>query len=132
MQPRKAVIVNQARLAGELIKRVIERDSIFQIAREIEDLKGLSSAVVDTRVDWVFVILTSQDEIPESLKAELFLTHPTLRLIALWVDDSRIRMERLVREQKDLTGFTLEELIILLQNEAREQAKALSGDITGE
>lgn len=131
MQPRQAVIVNEARLAGEFVKRVIERTSVFRITQEIEDLKELPSIFIDLKVDWVFVILTSEHEIPEMLKIELFHKCPTLRLIGLWVDSNRIRMERLVREQKDLTSLTLEELIKLLLDELQEQPQSTNGDAVG-
>jgi hypothetical protein len=101
----------------ELVKRVIEKRMGFEVIRELVDVQELPSAIMDTDAEWVFVILPSNQEIPESLKIELFLKHPTLRIVGLWKDGSHVKMDWLVHEQKNLTGLTLDELTRLLRQE---------------
>lgn len=124
MQPQRAVLVNRSRLMRELVKRMIERTSGFEVIREIGDIRELTSAI-DANVEWAFVILMPGREIPESLKVELFLKHPALRLVGLWVDGSHARLEWLARQHVDLTGLTLDDLNRLLLDELQKTRLAL-------
>jgi hypothetical protein len=117
MQSRRAILVDGSRLTRELVKRVIERNAGFEVVKELGDVREIPAAVTETNVEWVFVTLASNQEIPEHLKAELFLRHPTLRIVGLWVDGGHVNVEWLGRQHKDLTGLTFDELTHLLRDE---------------
>lgn len=119
MQSQRAILVNGSRLLRELVKRVIENHAGFEITRELADVQELPLAITETDAKWVFVILSLAEEIPEHLKVELFLEHPTLKIVGLWMDDGHVRIEWLTREQKDLTGITLDVLTGLLREELK-------------
>jgi len=117
MESQRAILVNGSCLMRELVKRVIEKNTEFEVIRELADVQELPSAIMETNAEWAFVILSPNQEIPENLKVELFLKHPTLRIIGLWIDDNHVKVEWLAREQKDLTGMTLDELTGFLRQE---------------
>jgi len=121
MQPQRAILVNGSRLVRDLIKHVIEKELGIEVIREIENLQELDSAIPAVNADWVFVILTSDQKIPESSKVEIFLKHPTMLLIGLWEDGSQVRMEWLAREYRDFTDLTLDGLTSLLLDELRRR-----------
>ena len=117
MQSQRAILVNDSRLLRELVKRAIEKNVGFEITRELVDIQELPSVVTETKAEWVFVILSSAEEIPEHLKVELFLKHPTLKIAGFWMDEGRVRVDWLTRVQKELTGITVDELIGFLREE---------------
>jgi len=117
MQPQRAILVNGSRLVRDLVKHVIEKELDIEVIREIENLQELDSAIPAVNADWVFVILTSDQKIPESSKIELFLKYPTMLLIGLWEDGSHVRMEWLAHEYRDFTDLTLDGLTSLLLDE---------------
>jgi len=129
-QPRRAILVDGSRLIRDIIKRVIEKSAGFEVVRELSGMQELPAAIIDTNVEWVFTIVTSNHEIPEILKNELFFKHPTLRIVGLWVDGSHVKVEWLGRQHRDLTGLTLNEITHLLREELQELKE--EGDETNE
>lgn len=117
MQSQRAILVVSSRLLRELVKRAIEKNTGLEVIRDLADIHELSSAVMETNAQWAFVILSSNQEIPENLKIDLFSKHPELRIVGLWISDSHVKIEWLAREQKDITGMTLDELTRLLREE---------------
>ena len=120
METRRAILVDGSRLMRELVRRIIEKSAGFEVVRELSNVQELPAAITDTNVEWVFTIVTSNHEIPEILKNELFFKHPTLRIVGLWVDGSHVKVEWLGRQHKDLTGLTLNEITHLLREELQE------------
>jgi len=101
----------------EIIKRVIEQRAGFAVVRELGDVQELPPVVMETGVEWIFSTIAPGQEIPEDLKNELFLHHPTLHIVGLWMDGGHLEVEWLGRQHKELTGFTLDELTDLLRQE---------------
>jgi len=130
MQSQRAILVNGSRLLRELVKRVIEINAGFEITRELADVQELPSAILETKAEWVFVILSLAEEIPEPLKVELFLEYPALKIVGLWMDDGHVRIDWLTRDQKDLTWITVDELTGLLREELNniQAAKDIAKD----
>lgn len=117
MLSQPVILVNGSRLLRELVKRVIEKDTGFEVIAELGNALELPSAIMKTNAEWVFLILLPGQEIPEKLKVSLLLKHQTLRIVGLWVDSGRVRIDWMGHEQKEFTEVTLSEFTRLLRQE---------------
>jgi hypothetical protein len=127
MPSQQVILVNSSRLLRELVRRVIERGAGFEVITELGDILELPSAVMKTDAEWVFLILSPNQEIPESLKVSLFLKCPTMRIVGLWVDSGRVSINGLGYEQKDFTEVTLSAFMRLLRQELHALQNAYDG-----
>ncbi len=127
MQSQQVILVNGSRLLRELVKRVIERDAGFEVITELGDILELSSVIMKTDAKWMFLILSPNQEIPESLKVSIFLKYPTMRIVGLWVDSGRVHIDGLDYEQKDFTEVTLSAFTRLLRQELHALQNAYDG-----
>jgi len=98
----------------ELLKRAIEKFIGFEVTKEVDNMGDALPAIADTSAEWLFIALLPGEDMPESFKTQLFSKYPALRIICLWIDGSRVKMEWLGRKEKSLTQPTLDELETLL------------------
>ena len=114
MQTSRAILVAGPRLMRELLKHAIEKFIGFEVTREVDNMGDALLAIAETSAEWLFVALSPGEDMPENFKTQLFSQYPALRIICLWIDGSRVKMEWLGRKEKNLTKPTLDEFETLL------------------
>jgi len=117
MPAERAVLVNGSRLMRDLLKRVIEKFTDIEVARELSNLDLLASVITATDANWLFIVLIPGDALPKELIEKLLLDHPKLRIVSFWTDGSHVKTEWLDHEERDFVGITLAELTTFLQKE---------------
>lgn len=117
MDSRHAILVNGSRLVRELIKRVIEKNAVFEVVKELSDLQELPEVAKSTNANWIFVVLLPGQKVPDDLKIELLLRLPSVRIIGLYVDDGYVHAEWMVHQERDFTGMKLEDFVNFLVHE---------------
>jgi len=110
MQSRRAILVSGSRLLREIVRHVIENKMGFAVVRELSGAEELSTAILETKAEWIIFLVSSRHEISQAQRIELFANHQRLRIINLWADTGRIHMEWMEHTQAEFTGHTLDEL----------------------
>lgn len=117
MQTRRAILVDGSRLIRDFIRRVLENNAGFEITQELNDLQSLSTIPQSMEVGWIFVVLPPGHKIPDTLKVELLLKLPSVKIVGVCIGEDQIQAEWVTRHEKDLTGLNLDEFIKFLRQE---------------
>ena len=119
MQPRRIILANRPRLLREMLRRVIDRNPDLEIVGEIHDLTKSSNLIQQTDADWIIVSFSPSEGVPADAKA-LLHSHPSVSVLAVSRDGSRVRMRWVKAQEKVLDGLTLADLIELLHKRSSE------------
>ncbi len=117
MPVQRAILVDGSRLMREMLKRVIEKNPDFEVVREVSGLEKLPAIMREVNAEWLFVVLSPDIDMPDTITTQLLAAHPSLRIITFWTDGSHIKMQWLGRKERDIAGITLPQLTNLLQQE---------------
>lgn len=116
MSTQKIVLINGSRLFRGMLQRVIKRADGLKIEAVIDELSTASDVIQEVHPDWIiFTVDPDDDSIPEGIN-NILMDNPSLRLLVMRTDASKVRM--LWNEPHDITleGKDLTELLDILRN----------------
>lgn len=130
MPVQRAILVDGSRFVRELLKRVIEKNPDIEVIREVNGLDRLPAVLNETNPDWLFVVLSPENDLPGNFSDQLLAAHPTLRIIVFWTDGSHVKMEWLGRKEREIDGNALTHLTNLFQQEMWTDSNKEAGQET--
>lgn len=114
MGTQSIILLNNSRLVRDLIRRVIEKASGLKIVAEVEELAEFPDVARQTNADWTILLLEPDEEVPEIV--EQAINHQTeMRLLAMAVDGSQVRMRWTEPREMPLNDKSLEDLLAILR-----------------
>lgn len=123
MRAQRIVLANESRLLRQMLHRVIEKTPDLDVAGQTANLAELPALVKQTDAHWAIVPLLADDAIPSDVKV-LLVEEPSVRVLAVTVDGSRMVAKWVEAHEKELGDISLEELLTILRDErTKEKAK---------
>lgn len=111
---RRIVLANEPRLLREMLQRVVDKQPDLQVVSEVSDWAELPSTIERTEAQWVILPLLADGKMP-AIVDSLLSTSPTLHILAVAMDGSRIKMKCGASEEEWLNNLSLDALIALLR-----------------
>ncbi len=132
MPVEKAILVDGSRLMRDIVRHVIKKITNIVVVKECENLEDLLANLNEFEPEWLFLVMSADYLVSDALLTEILLHHPQLRIVSFWADGSHVKTEWLGRQEHDITGFTLDQLTDLLQNELRMGTFSWNGNGSSE
>jgi DNA-binding NarL/FixJ family response regulator len=120
MATQRIIIVNNARLMGEMLKRVINKTPGLEIVSEVDELAELPDTLRRTEADWAIVLLDPDEGIPK-LVEQIISEQTSMRFLLMGVDGSHARMMWNEPHEVPLDEKNLLELLAILRTDRRER-----------
>jgi DNA-binding NarL/FixJ family response regulator len=114
VRPVRILLVNEPRLLREMLKRVLERLSVFDVVGEVVDQRQLASMVDRTRPHWAIVSLLPGGGIPEDIRL-MSESGAVPCILGLTLDGGIVRACCL-GDEKILSDLSLDDLVATLQD----------------
>jgi DNA-binding NarL/FixJ family response regulator len=115
MQVQQVILANESRLLREMLHRVIEKAPDLDVAGQTTDLTALPSLIEQTNAHWVIVPLLPDDAVPSEVES-LLVQDPSVRVLAVAVDGSRLVAKWMESNEKQLDDISLQELLTILRD----------------
>ena len=115
MPEQRIVLANTSRLLRDMLKRIIYKSDHLQLVREITDQKDLPSGIEQTDPEWVILSLSYDNCVPAWVDAYM-ADHPSVRVMAVATDGSKIKVKWLEVHEQELNELSLYELLHILEN----------------
>jgi len=114
MFKQRIILINGSRLLRELLHIVIRKAEHLEIVQEIHDLDDLPAMIANTEADWVIMSLPSGERTPDWVSTYI-AAHPSVRLLEVSNDASKIKMKWSEPHEEDLHDLSLNDLIHILE-----------------
>lgn len=125
MHPKKRIILaNDSQFFRDAFRRVLEKKPGLEIICDVEDLSVLPSIVQKNNPDWVIVSLPNDGAISKPIE-KLLIDYPTILLLAVALDGSRIRVEWMEHKEEETENLSLEDFIEIFESDPRERSVIL-------
>ncbi len=122
MLPKKRIILaNDSQFFRDAFRRVLEKRSDLEIICEVKDFSVLSSVIQKNNPDWVIISMPNDGEISKAIE-KLLIEYPTLLLMAVALDGSRIRVEWMEHKEKEVDNLSLDDFIKIFENDPHEES----------
>lgn len=115
-QPCRIILANKPRLLRGMLKRVLQKVPDFQVVGEVLDPARLSATIEKTEAQWVVLSLSPAGNMP-AMAETLLAVHPTICILAVAMDGSRVKVKRVEPHEQDLNGLLLEELLAVMRTQ---------------
>jgi DNA-binding NarL/FixJ family response regulator len=123
MLPKKRIILaNDSQFFRDAFRRVLEKRSDLEIICEVKDFSVLSSVIQKNNPDWVIISMPNDGEISKAIE-KLLIEYPTLLLMAVALDGSRIRVEWMEHKEKEVDNLSLDDFIKIFENDPHEESE---------
>ena len=126
MEPQRILLANVPRFLDEMLKRALANVPGLQIVGEVADWATLSSAIKQTRAQWIIVSLPSGHPMSQVV-SELLTAHPSIRLLNVATDGGPVTMQWVEPREQAIDEFSLNELTALLTSPPRSSQPAVAG-----
>ncbi len=110
---QRVIVANEPRLFREMLRRAINKIPGLAVVGEVADLEALLPMLAETGAEWVIVSLTPSGQMPEGIEP-LLVTCPSLRILGVAGDGSRVHIKWVEFHEESLEGLSLDELSALL------------------
>lgn len=115
MPEQRIVLANGSRLLRDMLKRIIVKSENLDVVGEVSDQKELPAAIEHSKPEWVIVSLPFDNGIPGWVDS--FITvHPSVRVMAVASDGSKVKIKWLEIHEQELNGLSLSDLLQILEN----------------
>ena len=122
MLPKKRIILaNDSQFFRDAFRRVLEKRPDLEIICEVKDFSELSSVIQKNNPDWVIISMPDDGKISKSID-KLLIEYPTLLLMAVALDGSRIRVEWMEHKEKEVNNLSLDDFIKIFENDPHEES----------
>lgn len=122
MLPKKRIILaNDSQFFRDAFRRVLEKRPDLEIICEVKDFSVLSSVIQKNNPDWVIISMPNDGEISKAIE-KLLIEYPTLLLMAVALDGSRIRVEWMEHKEKEVDNLSLDDFIKIFENDPHEES----------
>jgi DNA-binding NarL/FixJ family response regulator len=115
-QPCRIILANKPRLLRGMLKRVLQKVPDFQVVGEVLDPARLSATIEKTEAQWVVLSLSPTGKMP-AMAETLLAVHPTICILAVAMDGSRVKVKWVEPHEQDLNGLLLEELLAIMRSQ---------------
>ena len=122
MATQRIILVNNARLMHEMLKRVIDKSPGLEIVSEVDELIELPDTLRSTEADWAIVLLDPDEGIPE-LVEQIISEQTSMRFLLMGVDGSHARMMWNEPHEVPLDEKNLLELLAILRTNQQERMR---------
>jgi chemotaxis response regulator CheB len=113
MAMTRVILITQPRLLCEMLKRVLAKAENIEVVGEISSISELDSALQKIQIDWVIFFPNPEEDFTRTLRP-IFLEHPSLRVLVVANDGSRVTMRWVEFHEKPLERLKIDELVALL------------------
>jgi DNA-binding NarL/FixJ family response regulator len=122
MATQRIILVNNAQLMHEMLKRVIDKSPGLEIVSEVDELIELPDTLRSTETDWAIVLLDPDEGIPE-LVEQIISEQTSMRFLLMGVDGSHARMMWNEPHEVPLDEKNLLELLAILRTNQQERMR---------
>lgn len=118
------ILLHNSPLVRGMFRRIIDKRPGLRIVAEVENLTNYSEVVQRTGARWTILLLDPGEEVPDIVE-KVLNDHPTMRLLAMAVDGSQVRMKWIEPHEELLVDSSLEDLLNILSDERVEEDKGV-------
>lgn len=116
MADQRIILANSSRLLREMLNRILRKTDNLKVVREVSDQKDLPGAIQQDAAEWLIMSLPEDEKMPEWVDVFL-MEHPSLHILTMSPDGSRVRLRWLESHEKDLVNPSLDDLILALEGD---------------
>lgn len=120
---QRIIIVNNSRLVGDMMQKVIGKSPGLKVVSNIEELKDFPETVKETEADWAIILLSPDDGVPELVK-KVLQEEISMRFLLMGVDGSHVRILYNKPHEVPLDKVDLQEILVLLHQDQPERIAA--------
>lgn len=119
-QKKRIILANDSHFFRDAFRRVLEKKPGLQIICEVKELADLPSIVQKTDPHWIIISLPSNGQISEPVE-RLLIDYPTIHILAVAIDGSRIRVEWMEHKEKEVENLSLDDFIEFFESYSHEE-----------
>ena len=120
MKAKRVILINNSRLMGGMLEKVIRKTAGLDLVSNMDDLAGLPEFVRDKKADLAIVLLTPGEPVPDLLE-QVIREQPSMRFLLMGVDGSRARLKWNEPHEVPLDEKNLQELLLHISMNQRER-----------
>lgn len=110
MQPRRIILADDSCLHRDIIRKLIVKAPDLELVGVASDLAGLLSVLRETEVEWIVLSLQPDLKIPHEIELNLMTEFPSVHILGLSMDGSRVRVLQLGQHEKVFQELTWEKI----------------------
>lgn len=124
MTSNQVILAGGSRFVQDLLKRVIQKTPDLHVADQVTNIQQLPQAVQETQSAWIILSRPWHNDIP-SVVDRILANYPSIRVLTVTPDGSRIKMRWVEAHEEELFNLTLDDLIAVLRSDTA-QAPSIS------
>lgn len=120
MATQRIILVNNSRLMGEMLKKVVDKTLGLEIVSDIDELAEFPEAVRRSEAEWAIVLLPPDEGIPDIVE-QVIKEQLSMRFLLMGMDGSHARMKWNEPHEVLLDEKNLHELLAILRTDRQER-----------
>lgn len=122
METNSIILLNNSRLVRDMIRRVINKTPGLEIVAEVDDISDYSHIARQTDADWTIFLFDPDNKFPSDIR-QVLSHHTSMRLLAIAIDGSQVKMQWNEFHEISLNDKNLEELLLILKEDIHNRSK---------
>jgi hypothetical protein len=113
MSARRVILVNNSRLLGDMLRRVIDNSDHLETVQEVSGDRAFLFTLEQVKAEWMILSTPSDKTLPAWLDPYL-AKHPFMRCLVISPGSSKVRL-KWQAEEAELEDLSLKDVMYILE-----------------
>jgi hypothetical protein len=113
MSAQRVILVNNSRLLGDMLRRVINKSDHLEMVQEVSGDRAFRFALEQVEAEWMILSIASENTLPAWLDPYL-AKHPFMRCLVISPGSSKVKL-KWQEEEAELEDLSLKDVMYILE-----------------